>query len=119
MAEDWVALKNEIYQEIKDIGFLAYFIENTQGAYDITTGTHSNTTTRHPVYVIISQYKQTDNVNILASDFKIKVAIISDFTPELKKNLTLEINSVTYTVQNLTPIMPGGYILLYEVQGRL
>jgi hypothetical protein len=96
----------------------------TAGAYNVSTGTASVTTTTQTAYGAMFEYgdKNIDGVLIKEGDKQLLLSALNSagtalVAPQL--NDTVTINTVVYTVVRIKPLSPAGTTVLFDCNIRV
>lgn len=124
MGTDWLKEAADVRAEIKDEGIEGLLFIETMGAYNVATGKKEAIVldeNKFEVFCLIKSFDQVDHENILPTDLNVMVVSQSSTAPyfHMLKNLSLTITDVgTYDVLNISPVMPAGVPLLYNLHCR-
>lgn len=90
----------------------------TEGDYDPSTATTSNTSVASTINAVVEEYKGYDLANNLAvvGDKKLTVAAKGLVAPSLADQITID--GVTFSIVNIQTINSGELAALYVIQGR-
>jgi hypothetical protein len=90
----------------------------TEGVYDPSTGSTTNTETSETIIGVVDEYKSYDFVNGLAvaGDKKIICAASDVAKPNLADKLTVQ--GIVYSILNVTETVSGEQDALYTLQAR-
>jgi len=115
---DYAGIQSKAETKIKDYGSPITIRITERGSYNATSDSYTESNTDYATYGLRREYNHQELTGTLIKSNDVEFMISDDGLPALRQDDNISIidgDSTWYPVR-ITPLKPGGTILLYKIQ---